>query len=50
MGFWSGPDELRSNWRQERLWEPHWDEQRRETAYAGWQKAVQRTLDWAEVS
>jgi glycerol kinase len=26
-----------------------WDDEQRATGYAGWQKAVQRTLDWVDV-
>ena len=44
-----GTDELRDNWQESRRWEPQWDEERRESAYAGWKKAVERTLDWVEV-
>jgi glycerol kinase len=47
VGFWSGRAELRDKWREARRWEPEWDEERRENAYASWQKAVQRTLGWA---
>ncbi|MDT5151740.1 MAG: glycerol kinase, partial [Mycobacterium sp.] len=28
---------------------PSWDDEQRATGYAGWQKAVQRTLDWVDV-
>ncbi|HUZ24567.1 MAG TPA: glycerol kinase GlpK [Streptosporangiaceae bacterium] len=48
-GFWSGTDELRANWNQARRWEPQWNDQQREAGYAGWKKAVQRTLNWVDV-
>jgi glycerol kinase len=48
-GFWSGTDELRANWVEDRRWEPTWDDDTRAEGYAGWQKAVQRTLDWVDV-
>jgi glycerol kinase len=48
-GFWSGTDELRTNWAEDRRWEPTWDDDTRAEGYAGWQKAVQRTLDWVDV-
>jgi glycerol kinase len=47
-GFWSGTDELRANWAEDRRWEPTWSEQQREDGYRGWRKAVERTLDWVE--
>lgn len=50
IGFWAGPDELRANWREGRRWTPSWDDDRRAAAYAGWLKAVQRSLDWVDVT
>jgi glycerol kinase len=49
VGFWSGTDELRANWAEAERWEPQWSQDRRDEGYAGWQKAVQRTLDWVDV-
>jgi glycerol kinase len=49
VGFWTGTDELRSNWRESQRWSPTWTDQQREDGYAGWSKAVQRTLDWVDV-
>ena len=48
-GFWRDTGELRANWRESRRWSPSWTEDRRAAGYAGWRKAVQRTLDWVEV-
>ncbi|MDH6115282.1 glycerol kinase [Kitasatospora sp. MAP12-15] len=48
-GFWRDTDELRSHWQESKRWEPTWSEQRRADGYAGWQKAVTRTLDWVDV-
>jgi glycerol kinase len=48
-GFWRDTDELRAHWHESRRWEPQWTDAQRATGYAGWQKAVQRTLDWVEV-
>ena len=31
-------------------WEPRWTADQRESTYRGWQKAVERTLNWVEVS
>ena len=47
--FWSGTDELRANWAQARRWEPQWSDAQRRDGYAGWQKAVERTLGWVDV-
>ncbi|NNM45877.1 glycerol kinase GlpK [Knoellia koreensis] len=48
-GFWSGTQELRANWQESRRWEPSWSVKQREDGYAGWRKAVERTLDWVDV-
>ena len=49
VGFWKDTDELRANWNEAQRWSPVWDEHRRSAGYAGWQKAVERTLDWVDV-
>jgi glycerol kinase len=48
-GFWRDTEELRANWNESRRWEPSWTGEQREDGYAGWKKAVQRTLDWVDV-
>ncbi|WP_241472234.1 glycerol kinase GlpK [Mycolicibacterium neoaurum] len=50
VGFWDNPDDLRANWQEGQRWSPQWSEQQRDDGYAGWQKAVKRTLDWVDVS
>jgi glycerol kinase len=47
-GYWRDLEDLRQNWKQDRQWDPSWSADRRDAAYAGWQKAVQRTLGWVE--
>lgn len=49
VGFWKNTDELRENWDEDQRWKPEWDQEQRNTAYAQWHKAVQRTLDWVDV-
>jgi len=46
VGFWKDTDTLRQNWRADRQWEPTWSTDRRDAAYLGWQKAVERTFNW----
>jgi glycerol kinase len=48
-GFWASPDELRDNWLEERRWTPQIGEEERAAGYRGWQKAIERTLDWVEI-
>ena len=45
-GVWPDRATVRANWQAERQWEPTWSADRRDSAYAGWQKAVQRSLGW----
>jgi glycerol kinase len=49
VGFWKNTDELVQNWNEDKRWEPQWTDEQRATGYAGWQKAVKRTLDWVDV-
>jgi glycerol kinase len=49
VGFWKTKDELVQNWNEDKRWEPQWTDEQRAKGYAGWQKAVQRTLDWVDV-
>ncbi len=48
-GFWASTDELRENWNEDKRWLPTWDDEQRAAGYAGWKKAVERTLDWVDV-
>ena len=48
VGFWKDFDELRKNWKQDRNWQPAMQAELRDSLYAGWKKAVQRTLNWVE--
>jgi len=44
VGFWKTLDELRSNWKADRQWEPSWNAAQREAAYDGWKKAVEKSF------
>ncbi|MPY61163.1 glycerol kinase GlpK [Streptomyces spongiae] len=48
-GFWQNTDELRSHWHESKRWEPQWNADEREKGYAGWKKAVERSLNWVDV-
>ena len=49
VGFWSSPEELRANWNESQRWSPRWTAEQRAEGYAGWRKAVERTLGWVDV-
>jgi glycerol kinase len=46
VGFWPDLESLRKNWQADRRWEPRWTTDQRDDAYARWQKAIARSLDW----
>ncbi|MPZ88360.1 MAG: glycerol kinase GlpK [Nitriliruptorales bacterium] len=48
-GFWGDQEALRDNWNEDRRWEPQWSKDQRESGYAGWKKAVERTFGWVDV-
>jgi glycerol kinase len=50
VGFWRAPNDLRAHWREDKRWTPTWSDDQRAAGYAGWRKAVQRTLNWVDVS
>jgi glycerol kinase len=47
-GFWSGQDELRERWAEDKRWEPRMAEEEREAAYRCWLRAVERSLDLSD--
>jgi len=48
VGFWSSTDEVRKQWQQSRRWNPTSTAEQRAQGYAGWKKAVERTLNWVD--
>jgi glycerol kinase len=44
--YFSGLDELRSNWAVDRTWKPKFGQEKREELYRQWKKAVTRSFDW----
>jgi len=48
VGFWKNIDELRQQWQIDATWQPQEDAAAREAGFAGWKRAVERTLNWVE--
>jgi glycerol kinase len=48
VGFWRDLGELRRLWKQDRTWNPAMDRETRQTLFAGWKKAVQRSFHWVD--
>ncbi len=48
VGFWKSEQEIAKQWKVARVFEPNMSEDQRETLYAGWKRAVERSFDWAK--
>jgi len=46
VGYWDGLEDVTRNWALDREFRPAMDAALREKLYAGWKKAVTRSLDW----
>jgi glycerol kinase len=47
-GFWDGLDDLRANWKQDKVWTPRMAPDTRARLRRGWAKAVERSFGWVE--
>jgi len=47
-GYWQSLDDIVENWSANKRWHPAMDHARSDSLYRFWQKAVTRSLDWAE--
>jgi glycerol kinase len=48
VGYWNGLEDLRSNWLEDRTWQPAMNGTTREMLYRGWLRAVQRSMHWLQ--
>lgn len=48
VGFWKTKEEVAKQWKLDRVFEPSFSKDRRDTLYAGWQKAITRSMHWVE--
>jgi len=48
VGYWDGLDDVRNNWALDREFAPERPRAEMDQLYAGWTKAVSRSLAWAE--
>lgn len=46
VGVWKTKEDLVANWKLDKRFEPKMEVPKRTALYAGWQKAVKRSLDW----
>jgi glycerol kinase len=47
-GYWQSLDDIVENWSADKRWHPAMDREKGDNLYRFWQKAVTRSLDWAE--
>ncbi len=47
-GYWQSPGDIVENWTASKRWHPAMDQDKSDSLYRFWQKAVTRSLDWAE--
>ena len=48
VGFWKDTNELRSNWAEDRRFDSLVSEEKREAAYKGWKKAIEKSKGWLD--
>ncbi len=48
VAFWKDMDEIRRNWKTDRVFEPQMDADERARRLAGWEKAVRYSFGWAK--
>jgi glycerol kinase len=48
VGYWKGLDDIRSNWALDREFKPQMSHEDRDRRYRQWQRAVERSMNWAE--
>lgn len=48
VGFWSGEQDVRDNWKEGKRWSPVAGEDERGRLYRNWKKAVTKTFDWVD--
>ncbi len=47
-GFWKGPQQVTEQWAVDRTFEPQMSADQRDALYAGWKRAVERSLKWEQ--
>jgi glycerol kinase len=48
VGFWKSTDELKHHWASDRRFDALLSEEKREAAYKGWQKAIEKSKGWID--
>lgn len=48
VGYFKDADDLRANWKADRMWKPSINAEKREDICRSWKRAVTRSFDWIE--
>jgi len=48
VGYWKNIDEIKVQWKQDRVFKPEMDSEKRNELLKFWNKAVKRTQNWIE--
>lgn len=48
VGYWKDKEDIAQKWQMDRNFKPEMSGEDRDKLYAGWKKAVEKALDWAE--
>jgi glycerol kinase len=48
VGFWKSKEEMRTNWKVDKTWQPDLSSNAGTDLFAQWKKAVTRTFDWID--
>ena len=48
VDYWKGLEEIETNWKEDRIWQPNMSEVERSSQYKLWKKAVTKSFDWLE--
>ena len=46
VGYWKDKEEIKENWKLNRVFDPNMDDEVRKKKISGWKKAVNRSLSW----
>jgi glycerol kinase len=49
IGAWQNAESLRATWQVDRTWQPRMADKERQRLLAGWQRAVEHSLNWIDV-
>lgn len=47
VGYWTSTNDIIENWQVGQRWHPHMQDDERERLFNSWEKAVQKSLNWA---